>query len=429
MAATPIPVTAGLSADGGGNNYRFALTALTSLFFMWGFITCLNDILIPYLKMLFDLNYTQAMLIQFCFFGAYFIVSVPAGMLVSRIGYKAGIVTGLLIAGAGCLLFVPAAAAHVYAMFLLALFVLASGITILQVAANPYVSVLGQPETAPSRLTMTQAFNSLGTTVAPFFGAWLIFGGMDVPEPVAGAVTESTVQLPYIILAASLVLLAIIFAWLKLPAMGKKDPTAALPLGGEAWKQRHLMLGALGIFVYVGAEVGIGSFLVSYLSMPEIGGMTKSAASHYIAWYFGGAMLGRFIGAVVMQKVSAGKVLAFNAVCAVLLVALTILSSGKLAMWSLLLVGLCNSIMFPTIFSLAIAGLKQYTGQGSGILCLAIVGGAILPLLQGVLADNFGVQQAFILPLLCYLYIAFYGINGCKPRAVANTANAAKEAL
>lgn len=429
MAATPIPVTAGLSADGGGNNYRFALTALTSLFFMWGFITCLNDILIPYLKMLFDLNYTQAMLIQFCFFGAYFIVSVPAGMLVSRIGYKAGIVTGLLIAGAGCLLFVPAAAAHVYAMFLLALFVLASGITILQVAANPYVSVLGQPETAPSRLTMTQAFNSLGTTVAPFFGAWLIFGGMDVPEPVAGAVTESTVQLPYIILAASLVLLAIIFAWLKLPAMGKKDPTAALPLGGEAWKQRHLMLGALGIFVYVGAEVGIGSFLVSYLSMPEIGGMTKSAASHYIAWYFGGAMLGRFIGAVVMQKVSAGKVLAFNAVCAVLLVALTILSSGKLAMWSLLLVGLCNSIMFPTIFSLAIAGLKQYTGQGSGILCLAIVGGAILPLLQGVLADNVGVQQAFILPLLCYLYIAFYGINGCKPRAVANTANAAKEAL
>jgi FHS family L-fucose permease-like MFS transporter len=279
----------------------------------------------------------------------------------------------------------------------------------LQVAANPYVSVLGEPETASSRLTMTQAFNSLGTTVAPFFGAWLIFGGMEVPVPVAGAVTESTVQLPYIILAVSLVLLAIIFAWLKLPAMGKKDPTEALPLGGEAWKQRHLMLGALG--------------------MPEIGGMSKGAASHYIAWYFGGAMLGRFIGAVVMQKVNAGKALAFNAVCAVLLIALTILSSGKLAMWSLLLVGLCNSIMFPTIFSLAIAGLKQYTGQGSGILCLAIVGGAILPLLQGVLADNFGVQQAFILPLLCYIYIAFYGLNGCKPRALIHTVTATKEAL
>ena len=430
MAATPISATTSDHTGGGNTNYRFALTALTSLFFMWGFITCLNDILIPYLKILFDLTNFQAMLIQFCFFGAYFIVSVPAGMLVSKIGYKAGIVTGLLIAGAGCLLFIPAAAAHVYGMFLMALFVLASGITILQVAANPYVSVLGKPETASSRLTMTQAFNSLGTTVAPFFGAWLIFGGMDAPEPVPGAVSESTVQLPYLILAASLIVLAIIFAWLKLPAMGKKDPRQALPLGGEAWRQRHLMLGALGIFVYVGAEVGIGSFLAIYLSMPEIGGMTTAAASHYISWYFGGAMVGRFIGAAVMQKLNPGKVLAFNAIMAVLLLAITILSAGKLAMWSLLLVGLCNSIMFPTIFSLAIAGLKHYTSQGSGILCLAIVGGAILPLLQGALADTFGVQQAFILPLLCYIYIAFYGLNGCKPRgSLTETIAATKEAL
>lgn len=416
MATIPISSPGIGEQPGGPSNYRFALTALTSLFFMWGFITCLNDILIPYLKLLFDLNYTQAMLIQFCFFSAYFVVSVPAGMLVSRIGYKAGIVTGLLIAGAGCLLFVPAAAMHVYGMFLFALFVLASGITILQVAANPYVSVLGNPETAPSRLTMTQAFNSLGTTVAPFFGAWLIFGGMDAPQPVAGAVTESTVQVPYLILAASLVVLAVVFAWLKLPAMGKKETVEALPLGGEAWKQRHLVLGALGIFVYVGAEVGIGSFLAIYLSMPEIGGMSAAAASHYISWYFGGAMVGRFIGALVMQKINPGKVLAFNALMAVLLLAITILSSGKLAMWSLLLVGLCNSIMFPTIFSLAIAGLKQYTSQGSGILCLAIVGGAILPLLQGMLADHLGVQLAFLLPLCCYLYIAFYGLKGCIPQ-------------
>lgn len=416
MATIPISSPSIGEQPGGPSNYRFALTALTSLFFMWGFITCLNDILIPYLKLLFDLNYTQAMLIQFCFFSAYFVVSVPAGMLVSRIGYKAGIVTGLLIAGAGCLLFVPAAAMHVYGMFLFALFVLASGITILQVAANPYVSVLGKPETAPSRLTMTQAFNSLGTTVAPFFGAWLIFGGMDAPQPVAGAVTESTVQVPYLILAASLIVLAMVFAWLKLPAMGKKETVEALPLGGEAWKQRHLVLGALGIFVYVGAEVGIGSFLAIYLSMPEIGGMSAAAASHYISWYFGGAMVGRFIGALVMQKINPGKVLAFNALMAVLLLAITILSSGKLAMWSLLLVGLCNSIMFPTIFSLAIAGLKQYTSQGSGILCLAIVGGAILPLLQGMLADHLGVQLAFLLPLCCYLYIAFYGLKGCIPK-------------
>jgi FHS family L-fucose permease-like MFS transporter len=421
MAATPIITPDAAAQHGAPTSYRFALTALTSLFFMWGFITCLNDILIPYLKLLFDLNYTQAMLIQFCFFSAYFVVSVPAGMLVSRIGYKSGIVTGLLIAGAGCLLFLPAAQMHVYAMFLFALFVLASGITILQVAANPYVSVMGKPETASSRLTMTQAFNSLGTTVAPFFGAWLIFGGMNAPEPVPGAVTESTVQVPYLILATSLIVLAVIFAWLKLPAMGKKNPAEALPLGGKAWQQRHLVLGAIGIFVYVGAEVGIGSFLAIYLSQPEIGGMTTAAASHYISWYFGGAMVGRFIGAAVMQKLNPGRVLAFNAIMAVLLLAITILSSGKLAMWSLLLVGLCNSIMFPTIFSLAIQGLKQYTSQGSGILCLAIVGGAILPLLQGMLADQIGVQLAFVLPLVCYLYIAFYGLKGCIPQTPAVT--------
>lgn len=421
MATIPMQAPPAGEQQTAGQNYRFALTALTSLFFMWGFITCLNDILIPYLKLLFDLSYTQAMLIQFCFFSAYFVVSIPAGMLVSRIGYQAGMVTGLLIAGAGCLLFVPAAAMHVYAMFLLALFVLASGITLLQVAANPYVSALGKPETAPSRLTLTQAFNSLGTTVAPFFGAWLIFGGMTAPTPVAAAVTESTVQLPYLILAASLIVLAILFAWIKLPAMGKGDSTASHAFGGEVWQQRHLVLGAVGIFVYVGAEVSIGSFLAIYLAMPEIGGMTTAQASHYISWYFGGAMVGRFIGAAVMQKFNPGKVLAFNAWMAVVLLALTILSSGKLAMWSLLLVGLCNSIMFPTIFSLAIAGLKQHTSQGSGILCLAIVGGAILPLLQGMLADSVGVQLAFILPLCCYLYIVFYGLKGCIPQTSMNT--------
>ncbi|SEA00252.1 sugar MFS transporter [Alkalimonas amylolytica] len=416
MATAPVMVTEAEPTKQPGN-LRFALTSLTSLFFIWGFITCLNDILIPYLQLLFDLSYTQAMLVQFCFFGAYFVVSVPAGMLVGRIGYQSGIVTGLLVAGAGCLLFYPAAAIQVYGLFLFALFVLASGITILQVAANPYVSVLGKPETASSRLTMTQAFNSLGTTVAPFFGAWLIFSGMDVSADTQ--VSSTSVQLPYLLLAASLIVLAIIFAWIKLPKLGQKDRSNPIHLQGSAWQYRHLVLGAVGIFVYVGAEVGIGSFLVSYLAMPHIGGMSEAQAAHYIAWYFGGAMLGRFIGAAAMQKINAGKALAFNAVCAVFLLAITILSEGKLAMWSLLLVGLCNSIMFPTIFSLAIHGLKQHTSQGSGILCLAIVGGAVLPLLQGVLADTFGVQQAFLLPLLCYIYIAYYGLKGCIPQSTA----------
>jgi MFS transporter, FHS family, L-fucose permease len=416
MAVTPAVNDTASEGAGDTVNFRFALVSLTSLFFMWGFITCLNDILVPYLKMLFDLNYTQAMLIQFCFFGAYFVVSVPAGMLVSRIGYQSGIVTGLLVAGAGCLLFYPAAAAHYYPLFLLALFVLASGITILQVAANPYVSVLGRPETASSRLTMTQAFNSLGTTLAPFFGAWLIFAGTEAPT--AGEVTESTVQLPYILLAAMLMLLALIFAFIRLPKLGKQN-TAAVRATGAAWQYRHLVLGALGIFVYVGAEVGIGSFLVSYITQPAISNLTEAQAAHYIAWYFGGAMTGRFIGAVVMQKLAPGKVLAFNAVCAVALMAITMSTSGTVAMWAILLVGLCNSIMFPTIFSLAIHGLKQHTGQGSGILCLAIVGGAVLPLMQGILADSIGVQAAFIIPLLCYVYIAYYGAAGSKPRTVA----------
>ncbi|MGI2207219.1 sugar MFS transporter [Shewanella baltica] len=407
-------------------NFKFALVALTSLFFMWGFITCLNDILIPYLKNMFELNYAQAMLVQFCFFGAYFIVSIPAGALVGKIGYQKGIVTGLGIACLGCLLFYPSASFASYWMFLGAFFVLASGITILQVAANPYVSVLGPAKTASSRLTLTQAFNSFGTTVAPFFGSWLILStshqmtGKAAPDlMVSAAAQASTVQVPYLILAASLFVLAVIFTLLKLPFLGQRLPASSAKVLGSAWQFPHLVLGSVGIFVYVGAEVAIGSFLISFLVQPDIGGYTHAEAAHYIAYYFGGAMVGRFFGAAVMQKIKAGKVLAFNAICACLLVALAMFSTGAMAMWALLLVGLCNSIMFPTIFSLALQDLEQHTSQGSGILCLAIVGGAIVPLFQGLLADHFGIQLAFILPLLCYGFIAYYGAKGCdapRPR-------------
>ena len=394
--------------------FTFALVSLTSLFFMWGFLTSLNDILIPYLKGMFELNYTQAMLIQFCFFSAYFIVSIPAGMLVSRIGYQRGIVVGLSVAAIGCLLFYPAAELAVYSLFLFALFVLASGITILQVSANPYVSVLGEAKTASSRLTMTQAFNSLGTTIAPFFGAWLILSAVTDSEPAAQG---TAVQLPYLLLAASLFALAIVFAFLKLPDLGKTPKsTTDKPQDGSAWQHRHLVLGAIGIFVYVGAEVGIGSFLISFLSMESIADLKESEAAHYIAYYFGGAMIGRFIGAAVMQKIAAGKVLCFNALCATTLITVAMFTSGSIAMWAILLVGLCNSIMFPTIFSLAIDGLKEHTSQGSGILCLAIVGGAILPLLQGMLADTLGIQLAFVIPLFCYAYIAHYGLFGSKAK-------------
>ncbi len=398
-------------------NYAFALTSLTTLFFMWGFITCLNDILIPHLKNVFALNYTQAMLIQFCFFGAYFIVSLPAGRLVKRIGYKRGIVYGLSIAALGCALFYPAAALQRYELFLGALFVLASGITLLQVAANPYVTALGKKETAASRLNMTQAFNALGTTVAPYLGALLILSGVvaDASQMTdAQRLAEAqAVQFPYIMLSVALLVLAIIFSALKLPTIETIEQSPSKQqTQGSAWQHSHLVLGALAIFVYVGAEVSIGSFLINFLGEDHIMGFNESQAAKYIGWYWGGAMVGRFAGAIVMQKIAAGKVLAFNATLATMLILIAVFAQGSLAMWAILLVGLCNSIMFPTIFSLGLAQLGHLTSQGSGILCLAIVGGALIPLLQGVLADSIGVQLAFLLPSFCYLYIAYYGLKG-----------------
>ncbi len=403
------------------DNYSFALTSLTSLFFMWGFITCLNDILIPHLKGVFNLSYAQAMLVQFCFFGAYFIVSLPAGALVKKLGYQKGIVLGLVIAATGCLCFYPAASMHSYPVFLMALFILASGITLLQVSANPYVSLLGDAKTASSRLTMTQAFNALGTTVAPFFGAYLIL------NEAAGAISEQasaeSVQMPYVLLAAMLLVLAAVFAWLKLPNLSVSDDSTeeknVTESEGSAWQYRHLVLGAVGIFVYVGAEVSIGSLLVSFLAEPSIAGLEESKAAKYIAYYFGGAMVGRFIGAAVMQKIAGGKALLFNASVAIVLILTAVFTSGTVAMVAILLVGLCNSIMFPTIFSLAINGLGKHTSQGSGILCLAIVGGAIIPLMQGFLVDSIGIQDALLLPIVCYFFIAYYGLSGSKVKAMA----------
>ncbi|MEI8572259.1 L-fucose:H+ symporter permease [Methylomonas sp. LW13] len=398
-----------------------SLTVLTSLFFIWGFITCLNDILIPHLKAVFTLSYTQAMLIQFCFFTAYFLMSVPSGYLVEKIDYKGGIIVGLAIAGGGCLLFYPAAGLHSYPLFLAAFFVLASGITLLQVSANPYVTVLGDPHTASSRLTLTQAFNSLGTTLAPYFGALFILSNavksaeeiklLDAEQLSAYQAAEAAaVQNPYLCLAAVLFFMAAVFAMLKLPKINQQaEATGPNAVDGSAWQYSHLVLGAVAIFVYVGGEVSIGSFLVNFLGEPHIAGLAEQEAGKYVSFYWGGAMVGRFIGSAVMQKIHPGKVLAFNALAAAGLVLATMLGSGILAMVTILAVGLCNSIMFPTIFSLALTGLGRHTGQGSGILCAAIVGGAILPLLQGAFADRIGIQQAFFIPLLCYLYIAYYG--------------------
>ena len=381
--------------------FRAAFLATGSLYFIFGFITCLNDILVPHLKTAFALTYARAALVQFSFFTAYFIMSMPSGWLVDRLGYQRGLVGGLLLAALGCLLFFPAAGLPSYPLFLLALFILASGITLLQVAANPYVALLGKPETAASRLTLAGAFNSLGTTLAPLFGSMLILGA-------AGA---ATVQAPYLALGGILLLLGLATALLPLP-LGEAHPEAVTRFGGLRGlilEFRGLAGGSLGIFLYVGAEVAIGSFLVSYLSLPSAGGVSMAAAARYVSIYWGGAMVGRFLGSAVMRTVPPGRVLAFNGVMAMALVSTAVLAEGWLAVGSILAVGFFNSIMFPTIFSLAMKDRVKHLGQASGILCMAIVGGAVVPVLQGLLADFVGLRLAFLLPVLCYAYIARFG--------------------
>jgi FHS family L-fucose permease-like MFS transporter len=404
-------------------SYRSALVAVTALFFIWGFLTSLNDILIPHLKGVFELDYVRAALVQFTFFGAYFLLSLPSGWLIRRLGYKRGIVAGLATSGVGALLFYPAAAVLSYGLFLLALFVLASGITVLQVAANPYVTALGPPETASSRLTLTQAFNSLGTTVAPLIGGALILGGAarSTMTPDAARLADArAVQIPYLGLAAALFLVAVLMGLFKLPRLSaiESEPATPTTIDGppraRAWHSRRLVLGAIGIFVYVGAEVAIGSFLVNFLGLPRVAGLPPASAARYVALYWGGAMVGRFVGSGLLRRIPAGRLLGAFAVGAAALTTIAAVTSGPVAMVAVLAVGLCNSIMFPTIFALAIEGLGPVTGEGSSLLVMAIVGGALVPVAVGALADTAGLQLALLLPALCYLYIVFYGLRGSR---------------
>jgi len=410
MAHNTAPRAADLQGGSGvepGNSNTSALVIVTLLFFMWGLITSLNDVLIPHLKAIYTLSYVEAMLVQFCFFGAYFIVSLPAGALIRRIGYQKGAVAGLLIAAVGCLLFYPASFGG-YGLFLFAFFVLASGITVLQVAANPYVTVLGPPRTASSRLTLTQAFNSLGTTIGPAVGGMLILTATGAA--IGTAADAATVRGPYLALAGALALLAVLFWAAKLPKIVDDETVQSRSQSqGSVWAHRPLVLGAIGIFLYVGAEVSIGSFLVNFLGEAHIAGLSHADAATYVSVYWGGAMVGRFIGFAVMRTVSPGKTLAFNSLLAIALVLAASFGKGSLAMWAILAVGLCNSIMFPTIFSMALNGLGKHTGQGSGILCMAIVGGALVPFAQGALADAMGVQLSFLLPAACYVFILYFG--------------------
>jgi FHS family L-fucose permease-like MFS transporter len=408
-------------------NYTRPLAIVTSLFFMWGFLTCLNDMLVPHLKSIFDLSYARVMLIQFAFFSAYFLFSLPWSRFVNRIGYQRTMVVGLLTMACGAFLFLPAASAASFPLFLTALLVLAAGITGLQVAANPYVDLLGKPETASSRLDFTQAFNSLGTTVAPKLGGLLILSAAPLaveqlrqltPQALQAyrVQTAASVKMPYTVIGVALVLLAILIGTSKLPPI-ETTSRSQEKVNDTIWKHPNLIFGALGIFAYVGAEVSIGSFLVNYFALPEIANFSAKTAAGFVSFYWAGAMIGRFLGAPLLRRFKPGYLLASCAVVGASLVTASMLSRGNTAMWSILAVGLFNSIMFPTIFSLGVAELGPLTGNGSGILNMAIVGGAILPVFQGVIADRIGIHHGFIIPVICYLYILFYALSGSKPNS------------
>ena len=431
MATTELPVSqqSKIATASAPVNYARPLAVVTTLFFMWGFLTCLNDILVPHLKAIFDLSYAKVMLIQFSFFSAYFLFSIPWSRVVNKIGYQKTMVVGLLTMAVGSFLFLPAASTASYPLFLTALMILAAGITGLQVAANPYVVVLGNPDTASRRLDLTQAFNSLGTAIAPKLGGLLILAAAPLAIDELRQLTPqalhvyrvqeaASVKLPYSVIGIALMLLAVLIGSFKLP---KIETASHQGVGNDAndsiWKHPNLVLGAIGIFTYVGAEVSIGSFLVNYLGQRDIANLSAKVAAGYVSFYWGGAMVGRFIGAGLLGRYKPGRLLGLSAIIAALLVMVSMAATGHVAMWSILAVGLFNSIMFPTIFSLGVAELGPLTGNGSGILNMAIVGGAILPVIQGVIADHFGIHHGFILPVICYLYILFYALSGSKPNS------------
>ena len=407
-----------------GTRYGPALTLLAALFFMWGFITVINNTLLPHLRSVFDLNYTQTTLIESVWFIAYFVASIPAAKLIERIGYKFSIVVGLCIMAAGALGMMLAASIPSYGVTLAMLFVIACGIALLQVAANPYVAVVGKPETASSRLNLVQALNSAGTMLAPMFGAYLILGRSKSGTAAAGVVISPaerladahSVILPYALVAVVLVVLAVIFVRFPLPSMGTsmQRAEAADRQGLSLWSHRNLVFGIPAIFIYLIAEIGVANLFVNFVSQPTIANLTHEMAGRYLTLLWGGMMVGRFVGSAVMQKVRAENVLAVAAVGAFAVMTVTVFATGPVAMWSLILVGLFHSIMFPTIFTLGIRGLGPLTEEGSGLLIMAIAGGALV-IVQGWLADRYGLQNSFLLTAACELYVLFYALWGSRP--------------
>jgi FHS family L-fucose permease-like MFS transporter len=451
-----------------GKSYLFPFSVVTLLFFMWGFITCMNDILIPYLKGVFDLTFFQAMLVQFAFFSAYFIgsliyfiISINSGDPITKIGYKNGIIAGLLTSALGCALFFPAAEYKIYGFFLGALFCLGIGFTLLQIAANPYVAILGSASTASSRLNLAQGFNSFGTTIAPILGGYLVFEYFASPH-MQGA---DAVKIPYLVFSALFVLMAVIIKIVHLPTFAN---TEKIEKGAGALQYPHLVFGMIAIFMYVGGEVTIGSLLINFFEQEHIAGITEEKGKLFLAYYWGGAMIGRFLGSISLSQIEqskkiiamfatanvvflvifsvsgvsfqevmpyiglmvlqivaffigkslAGRTLAVFSLVNIVLLLFTIFTQGQVAFWAVIGIGLFNSIMWSNIFTLAIDGLGKYTSQGSSLLVMMILGGALIPPIQGALADNVGVQNSFFVPIICYAYLLFYGAIGSKKKNV-----------
>jgi MFS transporter, FHS family, L-fucose permease len=402
---------------------KAALRLLASLFFIWGFITVINNTLLPHLKSVFDLNYLETTLIESVWFVAYFVASIPSAKLIERVGYRHSLLTGLTIMAVGALLMIPAARMPSYAVTLVALFVIACGITLLQVAANPYVAVVGPADRAASRLNFVQAFNSLGTTLAPLFGGYLILGRSIAGTSQSGVAATTAqrlmdaraVQLPYLIVAAVLIVLAIIIGRSKLPDMGVQTRRASAQerRAHSLWHHRNLVLGVPAIFIYLIAEIGVSNLFISFVSQPTIANLTHEQASHYLFLLWGGMMVGRFGGSLMMRFIPGERVLAWFAIAALATMLVTCFAHGAIAMAALILVGLFHSIMFPTIFTLGIRGLGPLTEEGSGLLIMAIAGGALV-IVQGWLADRFGLQHSFLLTAACEVYVIFYALWGSR---------------
>ncbi len=408
-------------------NYS-AMAMVTTLFFIWGFCTVMNDAVIPHLQSIFGLSYFQSSLIQLAFFGSYFIFAQPAAKLVEWMGYQRSMVIGLLTMGVGALLFVPAASVATYWLFLAAEVVLAAGVTTLQVAANPYVAILGPPESASSRLNLTQAFNTLGDTVAPYIGGVFILGitaaASSTVGPLSGAALTAqrihraaSIKPPFIVIAVAVTILALAIALYRFPRLEitRDFRPANLNMKQDSiWNHPHLYLGAIAIFIYVGAEVSVGSFLAKYLADPTIGNLPLQQGAKLVSLFWASMMIGRFAGSAMMQRIAPNKLLALSGVGAGILVLCSLLGTGLFAEVTIHSVGLFNSIMFPTIFTLAVAELGPLTGRGSGLLVQAIVGGAIIPVAMGALADRFGIHHSLFLPFLCYIFVIYYGWRGYR---------------